>query len=127
MIPIMSNQDKQFRRPDGTPYDPSPFNVRQYEKQYGPGGVPDGYSMGAITPLQDPTTIRVAACFLALIGSGMLTMGFYCFTLPDESWTGIWSSILGLATFVMVWWAFVIASRRQRWLHAQKAKTGQEP
>ena len=41
-----------FRRPDGTPYDPSPFNVRQYEEEYGPGGVPEGYSMAAITPLQ---------------------------------------------------------------------------
>jgi hypothetical protein len=121
----MFNQDKQFRRPDGTLYDPSPFNVRQFEEQYGPGGVPEGYSMGAITPLQDPTTIRVAACFLALLGSGMLTMGFYCFTLPGELWTGIWSSILGLATFGMVWWAFVMAGRRQRWLQAQKATAGQ--
>ncbi|MDQ0118928.1 hypothetical protein J2T22_002114 [Pseudarthrobacter defluvii] len=37
----MFNQDKQFRKPDGTPYDPSSFNVRQYEEQYGPGGVPE--------------------------------------------------------------------------------------
>lgn len=122
----MFNQDKKFRRPDGTLYDPSPFNVRQYEDQYGPGGVPEGYSMGAITPLQDPTTIRVAACFLALLGGGMLTMGVYCFTLPDEVWTGIWSIIVGLGTFVMVWWAFVIAGRRKRWLQEQKAKAGQE-
>ncbi len=50
----MFSQDKQFRRPDGTLYDPpSSFNVRQYEEQYGPpGGVPEGYSMGAITPVQ---------------------------------------------------------------------------
>lgn len=33
----MFNQDKQFRRPDGTLYDPSSFNVRHYEEQYGPG------------------------------------------------------------------------------------------
>lgn len=122
----MFNQNKQFRRPDGTLYDPSSFNVRQYEEQYGPGGVPEGYSMDAITPLQDPTTIRVAACFLALIGGGMLALGVYCFTLPDEVGTGIWSIIVGLATFVMVWWAFVIAGRRQRWLREQQDKTEQE-
>jgi hypothetical protein len=116
---------KIFRWPDGSAYDPSPVNVRQYEDQYGPGGVPEGYSMAAITPLQDPTTIRVAACLLALTGGGMLALGFYCFTLPDKVGTGIWSIIVGLGTFVMVWWAFVIAGRRRRWLQEQKAKTGQ--
>jgi hypothetical protein len=122
----MFNQGKQFRRSDGTPYDPSPVNVRQYEEQYGPGGVPEGYSLGAITPLQDPRTIRVAACFLALIGGGSLALGFYCLTLPDEVGTGIWSIILGLATFVMVWWAFVMAGRRQRWRQAQQTKAEQK-
>jgi hypothetical protein len=120
------NNRKTFRRPDGSPYDQNPVNVRQYEEQYGPGGVPEGYSMGAITPLQDPTTIRVAACFLAIIGAGMLALGFYCLTLPDEVGTGIWSIIVGLAAFVMVWWAFVIAGRRRRWLQEQNDGTGQE-
>jgi hypothetical protein len=50
----MFNQDKQFRRPDGTLYDPSSFNVRQYEEQYGPGSVPERWSMAATTPLQSP-------------------------------------------------------------------------
>lgn len=109
----MFNQDKQFRRPDDKPYDPSSVNVRQYEEQYGPGGVPDGYSMGAITLLQDPTILRVAACCLAIIGGGLLTLGIYCLTLPDVVGTGIWTIIVGLATFVMVWWAFVIAGRQR--------------
>ena len=43
----MFHQDKQFRRPDGSLYDPSSFKVRQFEEQYGPGGVPEGWSMAA--------------------------------------------------------------------------------
>ena len=113
---------KIFARSDGSPYDPNPVNVRQFKEQYGPGGVPGGYSMAAVTPLQDPTTIRVAACFLTLLSGGILALGVYCLTVPDEVGTGIWSIILGLASSVMVWWAFVIASRRRRWLQAQKAR-----
>lgn len=115
----MKNDPKILRRRDGTPYDPSKFNVRQYEDEYGPGGVPDGYSMGAITPIQNPTGIRVLSCIMALLATGMLGLGVYCFTLPDEASTGVWSIIVGLAAFVMVWWGFVIAGRRQRWLAAQ--------
>lgn len=43
----MFSQNKQFRRPDCSLYDPRSFNMRQYEELYGPSGVPEGWSMGA--------------------------------------------------------------------------------
>jgi hypothetical protein len=72
----MFSQDKHFRRPDGTLYDPASFNVRQYEEQYGPGGVPEGYSAGAITPVQSPGLIIAAGAFITLISLGMIMVGF---------------------------------------------------
>lgn len=118
----MENDPKILRRRDGTPYDRSKFNVRQYEEAYGPGGVPEGYSMAAITPIQDPNGIRVLTSILALMGGGMFFLGFYSFTLPDEAETGIWSVIVGLATLGMAWSGLVIAGRRQRWLASQAQK-----
>lgn len=111
---------KEFRRTNGAPYDPNPANVRQYEEQYGPGGVPEGYAIAAVTPLQDPTAIRVAACFLTLFAGGMLALGFHCLTVPDKAGTGIWSIIVGLAAIVAACWAFVIAGRRKRWLQERE-------
>lgn len=63
-----------FRRPAGTPYDPNRFNVRQYEEQHGPGGVPEGYAMAAITPLQSPRLIIAVGVFLVFM-SGTMTYG----------------------------------------------------
>ncbi|UTT67827.1 hypothetical protein NMQ03_10900 [Arthrobacter sp. DNA4] len=54
----MFNQDKQFRRPDGTPYDPSSFNIRQFEEHYGPGGVPEVWSMAVMSAFAFRTAVK---------------------------------------------------------------------
>ncbi|UZX04192.1 hypothetical protein F8G81_17440 [Arthrobacter sp. CDRTa11] len=110
-------RDHVFRRPDGTPYDPNPFNVRQYEKQYGPGGVPEGYSMDAITPVQSPRLITGIGIFLTAM-AGMMIYG--AFAAVGEPGLSIYAAIMAALTLAGAVWAFIMASRRQRWLQEQK-------
>jgi hypothetical protein len=115
----MFSQDKQFRRPDGTLYDPSGFNVRQYEDQYGPGGVSEGYSMGAITPVQSPGLIAGIAVFTTLMSLGLIIVGFLAMGSGGELTTillGFGGGAGGLAMSVQ---AFRIAAKRRRWLRGQ--------
>lgn len=110
-----------FRRPDGTPYDPSPLNVRQYEEEYGPGGVPEGYSMGAITPLQNPGTIIGAACFLIAVSGLMFVLAFTAAGSGSAPHVPVVASIVGVLGLLSSAWALVIATRRRRWLRERSA------
>lgn len=121
----MFNQDKQFRRPDGTLYNPSSFNVRQYEEQYGPGGVPEGYSMGAITPVQSPGLIIALGIFLTVMSLGLLAVGFYSIGAGEEVSTIVLGFAGGIGGLVMSVQAFRIAVKRRRWLRDQQAKAAQ--
>jgi len=115
-------QDKQFRRPDGTLYDPSSFNVRQYEDQYGPGGVPEGWSMGAVTPVRSPGLIIAIAVFVTILSLGMIVIGFLAIGSGEEPTTillGLGAGTGGLAMSVQ---AFRTAAKRRRWLREQQAK-----
>ena len=122
----MFSQDKQFRRPDGTLYDPASFNVRQYEEQYGPGGVLEGYSMAAITPVQSPGLIVTVGVFLTILSLGMIAIGFVAMRAGEEL-SGI---LLGFAGggggLLLSVQAFRIAVKRKRWLGAQQANGEQE-
>ncbi|MEV4951761.1 hypothetical protein [Paenarthrobacter nitroguajacolicus] len=117
----MFSQDKKFRRPDGTLYDPSSFNVRQYEEQYGPGGVPEGYSMGAITPVQSPGLITALAIFLTLISVGMLAVSFFVIASGGELKVILLGFGVGVGGLVMSVYAFRLAVKRRRWLREQRA------
>jgi hypothetical protein len=108
-----------FRRPDGTPYDPSPFNVRQYEEEYGPGGVPEGYSMAAITPLQSPGAITGVAIALVALSGFMFYLAFAA--AGSASNVSVYSAIVGALGLVTATWAFVMAGRRRRWLRSRNA------
>lgn len=118
----MFSQDKKFRRPDGTLYDPSSFNVRQYEEQYGPGGVPEGYSMGAITPVQSPRLITALAVFLTLISVGMLALSFVVIASGGELKVILLACGVGIGGLVMSVYAFRLAVKRRRWLREQGAQ-----
>jgi len=107
---------KVFRRPDGTPYDPNRFNVRQYEEQYGPGGVPEGYSMDAITPVQSPGLITGIGIFLIAM-AGMMVYG--AFAAAGEPGLSVYAAIVAALTLAGAVWAFIIAGRRRRWLREQ--------
>lgn len=109
-----------FRRPDGTPYDPSRFNVRQYEEEYGPGGVPEGYSMAAITPVQSPRLITGVGIFLIFI-AGMMIYG--AFAAAGEPGLSVYAAIVAALTLAGAVWAFIIAGRRRRWLREQSKAT----
>jgi len=121
----MFNQDKQFRRPDGTLYDPSSFGVRQYEEQYGPGGVPEGWSMAATTPVQSPGLITGIAVFTAVLSLGMIAVGVWAIGAGEKPATVLLGLGVGTGALVMSALAFRTASRRRRWLRAQQAKTVQ--
>lgn len=112
-----------FRRSDGTPYDPSPLNVRQYEEEYGPGGVPEGYSMGAITPLQSPGTIIGAAFFVIAVSGFMFVLAFTAAGSGSAPHVPIVATIVGVLGLLSATWAFVIAGRRRRWLREQSKPT----
>ena len=118
----MFSQDKKFRRPDGTLYDPSSFNVRQYEEQYGPGGVPEGYSMDAITPVQSSGLITALAVFLTLISVGMLAVSFFVIASGGELKVTLHGFGVGTGGLVMSVYAFRLAVKRRRWLREQRAK-----
>lgn len=109
-----------FRRPDGTPYDPSRFNVRQYEEQYGPGGVPEDYSMDAIKPLQSPRLIITVGVFLVFM-AGIMSYGAFAVSAGSEPGLSVYAAVVAGLTLVAAWWAFVIAGRRRRWLREQSA------
>ena len=118
----MFSQDKQFRRPDGTLYDPSSFNLRQYEEQYGPGGVPEGYSMAAITPVQSPGLIVAVGVFLTILSLGMIAIGFVAMRAGVELSAILLGFAGGACGFLMSVQAFRIAVKRKRWLRSQQAK-----
>jgi hypothetical protein len=103
-----------FRRPDGTPYDPSPFNVRQYEAEYGPGGVPEGYSMAAVTPLQNPRAITATGVVLVILSGFMVFLAVAA--AESEPNVSVYSGVMGALVLGGATWAFIIAGRRQRWL-----------
>jgi hypothetical protein len=107
-----------FRRPDGTPSDPSRFNVRQYEEQYGPGGVPEGYSMDAITPLQSPRLIIAVGVFLVFL-AGIMGYGAFAAAADSEPGLSAYAAVMAGLALVAAWWAFVIAGRRRRWLRGK--------
>lgn len=121
----MFSNDKQFRRPDGTLYDPSNFNMKQYEKQYGPGGVPEGYSMGAITPVQSPATIIGLGVFLVLISVMMLTMGILSIGQGAELRTIIMMFVGGAGGLTFSVYSFRLAGKRKKWLQEQGDKAAQ--
>jgi hypothetical protein len=123
----MFSQDKQFRRPDGTLYDPASFNVRQYEEQYGPGGVPEGYSVGAITPVQSPGLIITIGVFTTLIALGMIVIGFLAIGAGGELDTILLGLGVGLGGLVMSVQAFRIAAKRRRWLLARQSNHKEQP
>jgi hypothetical protein len=122
----MFSQDKQFRRPDGTLYDPSSFNVRQYEEQYGPGGVPEGYSMDAITPVQSPGLITAIGIFITAISVGMFGVSFTLMGSAGELRLILFGLAVGIGGLAMAAQALRIAMKRKRWLRNQKAKPEQE-
>jgi hypothetical protein len=105
-----------FRRPDGTPYDPNRFNVRQYEGQYGPGGVPEGYSMDAKTPVQSPRLITGVGIFLMVI-AGIMVYG--AFAAAGDPGLSVYAATVAALALAAAVWAFVMASRRRRWLLEQ--------
>jgi hypothetical protein len=111
-----------MRRPDGTPYDPSRFNVRQYEEEYGPGGVPEGYSMAAVTPLQSPTAITVVGLVLVILSGLMVFLAVAA--AESEPGVSVYSGIMAVVVLGGATWAFIIAGRRRRWLRerAEKAR-----
>lgn len=122
----MFNQEKQFRRPDGTLYDPSSFNVRQYEEQYGPGGVPEGWSMAATTPVQSPGLITAIAVFTTALSLGMIAVGTWAIGAGEKLTTILLGLGVGTGTLAMSVLAFRTAARRRRWLRGQQVTTGQE-
>lgn len=123
----MFSQDKQFRRPGGTPYDPNSFNVRQYEEQYGPGGVPEGWSMAATTPVQSPGLITSMAVFTTVLSLGMIAVGIWAIGAGNKPTTTLLGLGVGTGALVMSIVAFRTAARRRRWLRGQQATTKQEP
>ncbi|MGN7151106.1 hypothetical protein ACTHQ6_19115 [Arthrobacter sp. SAFR-179] len=122
----MFSQDKQFRRPDGTLYDPSSLNVRQYEEQYGPGGVPEGWSMAATTPVQSPGLITALAAFTTALSLGMIAVGAWAIGAGKELTTILLGFGVGAGGLVMSVQAFRTAAKRRRWLQAQRSNAGQE-
>ena len=118
----MFNQDKQLRRPDGTLYDPSSFNVRQYEEQYGPGGVPEGYSMDAITPVQSPGLIIALGVFTSLVSVGLLSVSFVVIGSGGELKLILFAFAVGIGGLAMSVQAFRIAVKRRRWLREQQTE-----
>lgn len=110
-----------FRRPDGTPYDPNPVNVRQYEEEYGPGGVPEGYSMAAITPLQSPGAIIGVAFFVLAVSGFMFFLAFTAAGSGSAPHVPLVATIIGVLGLLSAAWAFVIAGRRRRWLQERSA------
>lgn len=121
----MFNQDKQFRRPDGTPYDPSSFNIRQFEEHYGPGGVPEGWSMAAITPVQSPALITGVAVFTALLSGGMQAVGILVVAQGGELRTALLGLGVGAGGLMMSAFAFRTAVKRRRWLREREKRNGQ--
>ncbi|NQD89000.1 hypothetical protein HP499_14480 [Paenarthrobacter sp. CM16] len=81
---MMFSQDKKFRKPGGTHHDPISFNVRQYEEQYVPGAAPQGYSMGAITPVQSPGLITAPAVLVTIMSFGVIFLGFLAIAAGGE-------------------------------------------
>jgi hypothetical protein len=122
----MFNQNKQFRRPDGSLYDPSSFNVRQYEEQYGPGGVPVGWSMDAITPIQCPGLITALAVFTTALSLGLIVIGFLALGAGEALSTILLGFGAGTGGLLMSAQAFRTAKRRRRWLRDQQDNTAQE-
>ncbi|MDR6506266.1 hypothetical protein [Arthrobacter oryzae] len=118
----MFNQDKQFRRPDGTLYDPSSFNVRQYEEQYGPGGVPEGYAMDAITPVQSPGLIIALGVFTSLVSVGLLSVSLMVIGSGGELKLILFAFAVGIGGLAMSVQAFRIAVKRRRWLRQQQTE-----
>jgi hypothetical protein len=116
---MMKPDREVFRRPDGTPYDPNRFNVRQYEEEYGPGGVPEGYSMAAMRPVQSPGLITGIGIFL-IVMAGMMIYG--AFAAAGEPGLSIYAAIVAVLTLAGAVWAFIIAARRRRWLR-ERSKT----
>ena len=122
----MFNQSKQFRRPDGTLYDPSSFNVGQFEDEHGPGGVPAGWSMAATTPVQSPVLITALAVVLTFLSLGMVVFGVWAIGGGEELTTILFGFGVGAGGMAMSVQAFRIAAKRRRWLRSQQHNAGQE-
>jgi hypothetical protein len=78
--------------------------VRQYEEQYGPGGVPEGYSMAAITPLQSPRLIIAVGVFLVFM-AGIMTYGALAAAADSEPGLSAYAAVMAGLTLVAAWWA----------------------
>lgn len=112
----MADGSEQRQSPTGGNYDPSPFRVRQYEEEYGPGGVPPDYTFHAKTPLQNPNAIRILGVVLFVIACVPIYPATLSgFAMPNSIYAGL--AFLGAATAGV--WAFSMASRRQKWLTAK--------
>lgn len=122
----MFNQDKQFRRPDGTLYDPNSFNVRQFEDEYGPGGVPEGWSMAATTPVQSPALITALAVFLTVLSLGTVVLGVWAIGAREELTSILLGFGVGAGGLLMSMQAFRTATRRRRWLRIRQDNPEQE-
>lgn len=112
------------RRPDGSPYDPSGFNVKQFEEQYGPGGVPEGWTApgSAISPIQNPNGILVLGGFMLFLSGVFVLVGITTFNSGDTK-LFIVSIILTLFSLGFVVWSFVISQRRRKWLRENSTTT----
>ncbi|POH74193.1 hypothetical protein [Arthrobacter glacialis] len=113
----MADGSEQRESPNGANHDPNPFNVRQYEQEYGPGGVPPDYTFQAKTPLQNPNAIRFLGVVLFVIACVPIYPATISgFALPGSIYAGL--VFLGAATTGV--WAFIVANRRQKWLIAKR-------
>lgn len=81
----MADGSVQRQSPNGANYGLGPFNVRQYDEEYGPGGLPPDYTFHAKTPLQNPNAIRILGVVLFVIACTPT----YPATLPGVAMPGI--------------------------------------
>lgn len=110
------------RKPDGSPYDPSGFNVKQFEEQYGPGGVPEGWTApgSAISPIQDPNGILILGGLMLFL-SGLFVFAGIMALKDGDTGLFICTVLLTLFSLGFVVWSFVISQRRRKWLKENSA------
>ena len=79
--------------------------------------------MAAITPVQSPGLITGVGVFLVVI-AGIMTYG--AFAAAGEPGLSVFAAIVAALTLAGAVWAFIMASRRRRWLHERaKGSAGQ--